>query len=142
VSNAGTAFRTYLLTKSGVTDLLGSTGAIYPDRLPQSHTLPAIVYYTISEVPEHHMTGASPLTMYRLQLDCYAATRVAADGLAEATRDAADGYRGTMGSEYVQTCHLDSSRSDADDPRDASDSYRYIKQQDWILALTETAPSL
>lgn len=140
MSDGGKAFRTYLLTKSGVTNLISTR--IYPDALPQNPTIPCAVYYVISDNPDHHFTGASQLTVLRIQLDCYAVTRLAANALSEAMRNAADGYRGAMGSEVAHMCHLDSKRYETDDPRDASDSYRYVVSQDWILALTETVPTL
>jgi hypothetical protein len=140
MSNAGRGFRTYLLTKSGVTDEVGTR--IHRDHLPQDPTLPAVVFHVISDVKEHHMGGASLLAMARVQLDVIAETFGAAQDAAEAIRNAADGYSGTMGSEYAQTCQLDSQQHEAEDPQDASDAYRWVISQDWIISITETAPTL
>jgi len=140
MADGNAALYTYLQTKSGVTNLISTR--MYPDDLPQDNTLPCIVYRVISKVPEHDLSGASPLTRYRFQLDSYAATRIGADALAEAVRNAADGYRGTMGSEFAQTTHLDNERSDIDAAIDATDQSRYITIQDWIVSFTDTAPTL
>ena len=140
MSDAGKAFRTYLQTKSGVTNLISTR--MYPDNLPENHTLPCAVYYVISDVKEHHLGGAAALATVRIQVDCYAATRTGANALAEAIRDAADGYSGAAGDERFQTCHLETQRYDTDTPADGSDLYRYLVSQDWMISLTESAPSL
>lgn len=140
MADGNTALYTYLQTKTGVTNLISTR--MYPDELPQGHTLPCIVYRVISKNPEHDFGGTSPLTRYRFQLDSYATTRLGADALALAVWNAMDGYRGTMGTENAQTCHMDNERSDVDAAIDATDVARYITMQDWLIAFTDTAPTL
>jgi len=140
MSNPARSFRTYALTKTAVTDEIGTR--LYPNRLPKNPTLPCAVYNVISHNPEHHLTGAAPLTKTRIQIDFFAATRSAVDNAADGLRDAADGYMGTAGSEYLQTCHLETQRDEHDDPIDASDAPVFRVSQDWIVAVTETIPNL
>jgi hypothetical protein len=140
MSDGGKAFRTYILTKTGVSSLISTR--MYPDYLPQTPTLPAVVYHVISNVPEHHLGGAAALTTLRIQANLYATSRSGANTLAEAMRNAANGYTGAMGAEYAQTCRLDVTRYDTDEPADGSDLHRYVVSQDWILSITETAPTL
>lgn len=139
MSDIGKAVRTYLLTKSGVTTLVNQR--IYPDVLPQNAKLPAVVFFVVSNHPEHHMGGGSTLTQARVQVDCYASTRLGANALGEAIRNAMDGTTGTFGAQFAQTCHLDMRQYFYDPPEDKSDVGRYGETQDWLIAVTETAPT-
>src|SRR5688572_1798557 len=97
-------YRTYLLTKSGVTDLVGTgdDARVYPGFLPQGVTLPAIVLVTVSDVPSHDMDGANTWTVARVEVACYAASAPGADALVEAVRMVSDGKSGTtMGGSTV-----------------------------------------
>ena len=87
-------FRTYVLAG---TTLKAITTRMYPLKLPQSPTLPAIVYTKVSGFREHDMDGSSIATP-RIQFDCYAATYAAAKALADALRERADSYTGVVGS--------------------------------------------
>lgn len=140
MSKPSQSFRTYLLTKTGVTDEVSTR--IYPGYLPKNATLPAVVFNVISQVPAHHLGAAAEVTEARIQLDIFAATRSAVEDAAEAIRNAGDGYRGAAGSEFFQMCRLDSQQDFHDDPSDASDVRRYRISQDWLIAVTETAPTL
>ena len=44
---------------------------IYPNKLPQSPTLPAIRYFQVSEPFEHSHDGPSGFHHPRFQLDCF-----------------------------------------------------------------------
>ena len=140
MSTPAASLRTYLLTKTAVTDEIGLR--FYPNRLPKNPTLPCAIYNTITKTPQHHQGGASPLTLATIQVDLFAETRVAVTAAANGLRDAADGYRGAAGSEFFQTCHLVSERDEHDEPNDASDVPTYRISQDWRVAVTETIPSL
>lgn len=85
---------------AGVTALLGSGTAcrVYPKKLPQTPTLPAVVYHRIDTPREHSQQGASELAHPRFQFDCWAETRSGAKAVADAVRLALDGFQGSMGS--------------------------------------------
>jgi hypothetical protein len=79
--------RTYLLTQTGVTNLVGSR--IHPSRLPDNPTLPAVVYQRISTL--HNLaSGNVPLTRARIQLDVWADSYAEAVTGAEALHAALD----------------------------------------------------
>lgn len=140
MSTPAKSFRTYCLTKTAVTDEIGTR--FYPGRFPKNPTFPLAIYTVITQSPEHHMSGAAALTMVRIQVDIFAGGHAAAIAAANGFRDAADGYVGTAGTEYFQTCHLDQQREDHDEPVDASDSPLWRVSQDWVIAVTESIPSL
>lgn len=49
-------------------------GRVYPNELPQGVELPAVVYNTVSDVPENSLDGdaSTRLKATRVQIDCYA----------------------------------------------------------------------
>jgi hypothetical protein len=82
----------YLSEYSG---LVGSR--IYPLKLPQKPTLPAMTYQRISGMHVHSHSGISGLARPRYQFTCWAERYDDAKATAETLRLALDGYKGTMG---------------------------------------------
>lgn len=80
-----------LAASSPVTALVA--GRVYPDRA-SSAALPYVVYSRVSGVPDLLIEGGASFDRYRVQVDCYAATKTAARALAIAVRAAieAEGY--------------------------------------------------
>lgn len=68
---------------------LASIGATYPDHLPANPTLPSTTYRFISAAPMRSHSG-NTLTRHRVQVDCWAKTRAAANTLADSVRGALD----------------------------------------------------
>lgn len=68
---------------------------VYPDRLPENVTYPALVYHRISadntDYRDHG--GATDREVSRVQFDCYDGTGDGAAALADQVRAAWDGYR-------------------------------------------------
>ena len=91
--------RTFLIANAGLTALIGTR--IYPSVLPQTPTLPAVVYQTISDVREMLHDGPQGLPVARIQYDCWGVSYTSARNTANALRTAADGYRGAMGASAV-----------------------------------------
>lgn len=89
---------TYLNTVGAVTTLVGNR--ISMDAVPQARTtsttdvgaLPAITVHTISGGEGHHLTGAAPHGIPRVQLSVIAKTRVSALAVREALRNALQGF--------------------------------------------------
>lgn len=127
----------YLRTKSAITDLVSDR--ISPDSLPQGSSLPAIVYYEIDNVSAEHLGGIAGVAHARFQIDCYATTRKQAKELQEKVRLAPlQGFRGTMHNTFVQgVSRAGSFRTDADEPKDGSDQWRYIVSADYIISHDE-----
>ena len=80
-------------THAGMSALISTR--CYPGVLPQSATMPAVVYHLIS-TPLHfyrdHSASPPDRWAYRIQIDCYAATPDGAAALGEQTVKAWSGY--------------------------------------------------
>ena len=88
---------------------------IYPLRLPQGPTYPAIRYQLIG-APETHLMGNDPGSVHsRVQIDCYAETYRSAHLLKAEVRDALSRWEGTVGGVVVDHLFLDDWR-DMEEP--------------------------
>lgn len=86
--------RTYLVGYTALAALIG--GRVYPLRLPQGPTLPALRYQIVSRRPLHIKTGVNlPLVAVRLQFDVVAATYASADRVATVLKTALYAYTNT-----------------------------------------------
>lgn len=96
---------TYLLLDAGLIAIIGNR--LHDDVLPQSPTVPALVWQRISTPREYSHSGSSHLAMPRFQFSCWATTRLGAINLANALKGALDAYSGAMGSETVYAAYLE-----------------------------------
>ncbi len=134
--------RTYLLTKSGITNLVGATG-VWPGYAGQGKALPYIVLTTVSDVPDHDMDGANTWTVARIQVDCWATAQLGADALAEAVRNACDGYAGqAMGGTHVHYCFHEDSGDDPQPQPENEPRTRHRVRADYRIAYAKTVPTL
>lgn len=87
----------FLTNNAGLVALVGTR--VYPNRLPQSGTLPALTYQRIDSprIATHDTAGASGTARPRFQFDCWGATYATCKAVSDALRAALNGYRGTMG---------------------------------------------
>lgn len=99
------AIRAVLLADADVAALVSSR--VWPVRLPQAGTLPAVVYQRISTTAEPPALEA-PVgpTRSRVQVSCWAATFGQARQLGEAVLGALNGWSGTAGGERVELVRL------------------------------------
>ena len=137
MADIGAATRTKLIGTSAVAALLGTR--IYPDQLPQSPTLPAAVYYGISGTDEPRLSGLAGFATERIQIDAYASTRLAANALALAIRDALTSSwgRGTWGTVGVSGCNPEGGeRYDTQELGDGSDERQFITSRDYLVYFT------
>lgn len=107
---------------------------IYPKRLPQGATLPAITYLLASDPTEHTHSGPSSLAHPRYQLNCWAEGEggyLAAHSLAEEVRAALDGYRGLPAGVEIQAALSENSRDNDD-----ADTGRHWVSLDFIIWYT------
>jgi len=127
--------RTYLLANAGVAALIGTR--MYPDQLPQGATLPAVVYYRISGTYAESLGGVKAAGTCRVQLDAYAATRLAADAVGEAIVAALKllsvGQQSIGSGTLVCDVEIQGPRSDRQPPADGSDEWQYICSVDALL---------
>jgi hypothetical protein len=85
--SAETTFYAYLAGAAGVTAIVGAgaSARIYPDVIPQDKALPAVAYARMVTEPVSTVhSGAQVAELVTMQAQCWAATRTAADALADA----------------------------------------------------------
>lgn len=82
-----------LAADSGVSALVSSR--VYPDKLPDPPTLPAITFQVASLTPNYAHDGDAALDFVRVQVNCWGTTRTSAIAVRDAVRTAVSGYRGT-----------------------------------------------
>lgn len=131
----GNNLRTYLLTKSAITDLLGAAGEIYSDVLPQrgQYTLPAIVFSVISGGSGRVLTGSANYGRSRIQVDCWADERDDANALGEAVRSNVEHYSGAAGDDDIDIAMHDTQRYIYEPPKDASENGLFGHSADYMI---------
>lgn len=87
---------------------------VYPLRIPQNPTYPALAYQRISTPRIMSHDGASKLAMPRIQLTLWASTYSSLKAVSEALRGLLIGYRGTVGGVVIQGIFFDSERDEFD----------------------------
>jgi hypothetical protein len=139
MADLGKAVRAYLLSKVGITDLVGTT-RIYTDQLPQQATLPAIVMNQLFTTHEHALSDFAGLAHARLQFECYAATRLVANSMAEAIRSSGIiTQKGSTSGVDIRGVRVEEGLSFKDDaPTDGGADHRYVSVIDLVIDYTET----
>lgn len=122
-----------LKAASGVAALVATR--IHPLTAPQSETVPFITYQRISAERTRDTRGPTGRARTRLQVDGYAATYPEAKALANAVRQALDGWRGTAASVRVWSAALE---SDVDFYEDTVDPKLFRVSMDFIITHDET----
>ena len=136
----GADVRTYLLTKSAVTSVLGTR--IFPNVIPLKNTTwPCVVYGIVSQAPAHHLTGGAGYAWTRIQLDVYATGPVSRDALVEILRDELQGFSGTMGSSTVSAVKYENSLDLYEPPTDSSDVGLYRNTTDYWIRHNQAEPT-
>lgn len=134
------SLHSYLSSKTSITNLVGSN--IWRGRLPQSYSWssPAITFRRISEPHDHNLDGASGIAQARVQIDCWARSAATADNVAEQVRLVLQGYSGTLGTITATSVVLDNVVSIPEQPKDASDEWRYHIALDFLIFYRESVP--
>jgi hypothetical protein len=120
----------FLSGKAAVTALVSTR--IYPLKLPQGYSLPAISYQRVSSPRLYALSGTTGRLRARIQLDCWADTYSAVKGLADAVRGELNGHTGTFGSSTVDSLTLDAER---DGFEEDTEVFRVL--QEYIISHTE-----
>ena len=105
--------RTFLLADATLGGLIGTR--LYPLKLPQDPTVPAMTFQWISGQRAHAADGAVGLASPRVQFDCWAETYLEVESVFEALRKRLDGFRGTAGASRVQGAFFETERDDYED---------------------------
>ena len=94
--------RTYLLAGDEVATLVGTR--MYPRKLPQTPTLPALVFQRVDTRRLHGLDGADGLPRVRLQITAWATLPLGAATVAQAVRSRLDGETGAMSASTIEAC--------------------------------------
>ena len=97
--SAETAIRALLIADAPTLALVSTR--IYPQRLPQNVDYPAISYQRISGVRVRLVTGPSDRAQPRIQMNLWDETYNGVQAVADAVREAMDGYAGVIGGEEI-----------------------------------------
>lgn len=116
---------------AGVSALVSTR--IYPNKIPQEATLPAIAYQRISARRVKAHAAPTGLARVRVQVTCVARSYSEVKGLAAAVRTAMQGVMGTVGGVWVQGSWLE---TDADEYGDAETLHSV--RQDFMIWHTES----
>lgn len=92
-ASIGDLLRDFLLADATVSGLVSTR--VYPLRLPQKPTLPALVYSRISGVRIEQLNGVASAAEPRYQIDAWAVTLAGAQALGKAVRQRLENYNGT-----------------------------------------------
>lgn len=134
------ALVTYLNTKTGLTDLVGTR--IEPIESATSSTGARVTFQRIAAEHAHHMRAAAGWCKTTIQIDCWAETAVACSNVAEQVRTALDGMRNTtMSGVTISHVVLQGERDTFEEPVDGSEKGVFRISQDWTLAHTESVPT-
>lgn len=135
--------RAFVIANGDVTALVGTR--MFPQRVPQGQSLPAIRYTLVVDTSDIHLTGVAGRAVSSVQLDCYSETYAEAVDLAEKVRVALvannNGDR-TMGSTRVYRSQL---TNKSDEPPfqepSASDKWIFNRSLDFEIEHIEAAPA-
>jgi len=125
-----TALRAYVLADAAIAAAVGAR--MYPRRLPQVPTLPALVYQRIDTRRLHDLDGPDGLPRPRVQITVWAANVQGATDTAALVRGRLDGFRGAWGTVTVGSCLCVGER-DLDDP----ETGRMGVAQDYMIQYQE-----
>ncbi|MEX1040190.1 MAG: hypothetical protein WDZ51_06155 [Pirellulaceae bacterium] len=116
-------------------------GRIFPHHIPQSNNdYPLITYQLISNVHDHHLGGASGITVARIQFDCWGLSMAHAVGVAEKVRNLLQGFMGDLNNIKIHFISLIDERSFSEAPVDASDIWLFRKSVDYQIKYQEPLP--
>lgn len=87
---------------------------IYPTKLPQDPTYPALTYFKVSGPREYDLSGPTGWARARYQIDCWGDDYGDAHSLAAAVRASLSGFNGTLTTLHA-TIKLDNERDDYDE---------------------------
>jgi hypothetical protein len=93
ITNLMVPLRAFLLDDPAINTMVGGT-RIYPLRLPQNPTLPAIVLTLIIDVREAHLRGAGSIAGDQYQIDSWASAYDPSVALGQCCRLRLAGFKG------------------------------------------------
>lgn len=131
------AVRTYLLSRSSITDVIGQR--MYFQRRPQKAALPAATIARVSEDHDHLLSNRSGFVKTRLQIECFSGQQVVTEALAEAIyKSGVAALKGTTNGIDIRGVTVEDGRRDytLDDPN-GGDDHTYVTQFDLMVSYKE-----
>ena len=128
--------RAYVLSDATVAALVNSR--MYPVKLPQNVTYPALSYNQVSGVRIYDLCGPTGRAKPRISINSWGESYADARALADAVRRAIQGFRGTLGDSpgaQIDDVKLDN-EIDLDEP-EAGTVGVYRVMQDYIISHVE-----
>ena len=131
------AVRSYLLSQSSVTDLIGQR--MYFDVLRQKATLPAATISKVSELHDHLLSNRSGFVATRLQIECHSTTRLTSNAMAEAIyKSGIAAVKGLTHSVNIRGVTVDDGqRNFVINDNDGGDDHVYVTQIDLKVSYKE-----
>lgn len=131
--------RTYLLTKTAITDLI--VQRFYQKRLPQGATTPAIVTRVLSESYDHALDGLAGMVQTRIGFECYANTSETARSVADAVIwSGIDAIKGVYTNTNIRSVMVEDGRREFEDEDTSGGDYqRHICSFDLMVHWLKTA---
>ena len=137
------AFRQLLIDDATVQGLVDAR--VYRDVAPQEGDLPIIVYTVVDDVPFNHLQAQADEAIARVRCDAYAVKHDGARALADAVREATNGFRGTVttsdGSLSVTLLQMDASSDGYIEPATAQEIGIYMVRMDFRVGHAESVPT-
>lgn len=105
--------RSFILDDPSISAIVGQR--VYLRRLPQSPTIPSIVYARVTTRRSHDLDGPDHLPRALVQITSWTSSMADSSSLSSLLRSRLDGFRGTMGSIEVGSI-LCSGERDTEEP--------------------------
>ena len=134
-----TDLRTYLLSKTGITTLIGQR--IFACRRPQNVTGDALCFWRTSGGHDHNLQGSSGTAIPTFALEVLSTDYMAADTIAEAVRQAMQGFSGSMGSTVVKSVILADEQDGFDESEKSDDETTFRIALLYQIRYTESKPT-
>ena len=110
------AIFSYLTNFPGVKDLIGTR--LYPLEIPQTGTLPAVIYESMGRNSINSQSGDSNLAKSTIRFTAWAEDYDGERVIIDALDIALNGYQGMMGGLYIQGCFTRQAGEDLNVPTD------------------------
>lgn len=106
---------------------------IYPSVIPQGGTVPAVTYQLISDPHIRALDGVDVLVPARFQINCWAATYIAACNLDTVVREVLDDFSGTILGVVIHIINLDDSDDLFEPAASQNNRRRFGRRLDFII---------
>jgi hypothetical protein len=126
------AMRSLLLDSADLASAVGTR--VYSDQLPQTASLPAVVFYVVSEVAEDVLSGPLGNDQARFQIDCFGRSRTEANQIWQMARVQIAGKKTVIdGVSIVAISQASGHREFTERPDMGSDFRQFVSSQDFFV---------